>query len=52
MIFWTLSLVPALFTIWAVQDKKTFEGTEQPFSDDGAVDDVGVEEKRDETTKA
>ena len=35
-----------------MQDKKTFEGTDEPLSDDGVVDDIGVEEKRDETTKA
>lgn len=34
VVFWTVSVVPAAFTVWGVQGVKTHEATPAPSSED------------------
>lgn len=50
VVFWTVSLVPALLTIWEVQDKKTAIET-QEFSSDGLAGEADRAQKQDPSEK-
>jgi hypothetical protein len=52
VVFWTTSLIPALFTIWAVQDKKTFAQPELSSSENNVTGEMEGEEKQEASTKA
>jgi hypothetical protein len=52
VVFWTLSLIPALFPIWAVQDKKTFAEADVASSEDVGTGEGSADEKQDASAKA
>ncbi|SPN98638.1 related to DUF895 domain membrane protein [Cephalotrichum gorgonifer] len=51
LVFWTVSLIPAVFSIWAVEDKRTLVEGQDSASEDAVVEAL-AEEKKDPVSQA